>query len=213
MSLIPEFKLGLWNAWLFMLYWIISNVLPLLLSGWLIDKEVLKKGSGAESLSETEKKNLLCCILSTLCPICLQHLLATQTGDHLVLCWIHHLFVGGDYYDCRNAEFLYYCSRQACYQRSLPFFKKPHLLWDVLDFWWNRHRMCFLDFSATYCSIHNCIAYFHSLRRTILPPEIWRRIPRIHEQNSKMDRNTEIGEKTSIVAKIFYNIRLCLCIG
>ena len=56
MSLIPEFKLGLWNAWLFMLYWIISNVLPLLLSGWLIDKEVLKKGSGAESLSETEKK-------------------------------------------------------------------------------------------------------------------------------------------------------------
>jgi protein-S-isoprenylcysteine O-methyltransferase Ste14 len=56
MSLLPEFELGLWNAWVFMLYWIISNVLPLLLSGWLIDKEVLKKGSGAESLSETEKK-------------------------------------------------------------------------------------------------------------------------------------------------------------
>jgi len=56
MSLLPEFELGLWNAWIFMLYWIISNVLPLLLSGWLIDKEVLKKGSGAESLSETEKK-------------------------------------------------------------------------------------------------------------------------------------------------------------
>jgi protein-S-isoprenylcysteine O-methyltransferase Ste14 len=56
MSLIPEFELGLLNAWIFMLYWILSNVLPLLLSGWLIDKEVLKKGSGTEMLSETEKK-------------------------------------------------------------------------------------------------------------------------------------------------------------
>ena len=56
MSLTPEFELDLWNAWIFMLYWILSNVLPLLLSGWLIDKEVLKKGSGTETLSETEKK-------------------------------------------------------------------------------------------------------------------------------------------------------------
>jgi len=55
-SVKSEFELGLWNAWIFMLYWILSNVLPLLLSGWLIDKEVLKKGSGTETLSETEKK-------------------------------------------------------------------------------------------------------------------------------------------------------------
>jgi len=56
MSLIPEFELGLWNAWIFMLYWVLSNLVPLLLSGWLIDREVLKKGSGTEMLGETEKK-------------------------------------------------------------------------------------------------------------------------------------------------------------
>jgi protein-S-isoprenylcysteine O-methyltransferase Ste14 len=56
MSLTPEFELGVWNAWIFMLYWILSNLLPVLLSGWLIDREVLKKGSGTEMLSETERK-------------------------------------------------------------------------------------------------------------------------------------------------------------
>ena len=56
MSLVPEFELGLWNAWIFMLYWILSNVLPLLLSGWLIDKDVLKIASGTEVLNETERK-------------------------------------------------------------------------------------------------------------------------------------------------------------
>ena len=38
-----------------MLYLIFLNLLPFLLSGWLIDKEVLKKGSDAP-LNETEKK-------------------------------------------------------------------------------------------------------------------------------------------------------------
>jgi protein-S-isoprenylcysteine O-methyltransferase Ste14 len=56
MSLVPEFEVGLWNAWIFMLYWILSNLLPVLLSGWLVDGEVLKKGSGTEMLNETEKK-------------------------------------------------------------------------------------------------------------------------------------------------------------
>ena len=67
MSLIPEFELGLWNAWIFMLYVIFSMVLPYLLSGWLIDKKILEKlGSQSKSekegtatdmpLNETEKK-------------------------------------------------------------------------------------------------------------------------------------------------------------
>jgi protein-S-isoprenylcysteine O-methyltransferase Ste14 len=67
MSLIPAFELGLWNAWIFMLYLIFSMVLPSLLSGWLIDKEILEKlGSQSKSekegtatdmpLNETEKK-------------------------------------------------------------------------------------------------------------------------------------------------------------
>jgi len=55
MSLIPAFELGLWNAWIFMLYLIFLSLLPFLLSGWLIDKEVLKKGSDAP-LNETEKE-------------------------------------------------------------------------------------------------------------------------------------------------------------
>ena len=56
MSLIPALELGLWNAWIFMLYVILSNVLPYVLSGWLIDKEVLKKGTATDMpLNETEK--------------------------------------------------------------------------------------------------------------------------------------------------------------
>ena len=57
MSLIPEFELGLWNAWIFMLYVIFSNVLPYVLSGKLIDKEVWKKATAADmQLNKTEKK-------------------------------------------------------------------------------------------------------------------------------------------------------------
>jgi protein-S-isoprenylcysteine O-methyltransferase Ste14 len=57
MSLIPAFELGLWNAWIFMLYVIFSNVLPYVLSGWLIDKEVWKRGAATDMpLNETEKR-------------------------------------------------------------------------------------------------------------------------------------------------------------
>jgi len=57
MFLIPEFELGLWNAWIFMLYVIFSNLLPYVLSGRLIDKEVLKKAAAAGmSFNETQKK-------------------------------------------------------------------------------------------------------------------------------------------------------------
>ena len=62
MSFIPEFELGLWNAWIFMLYVIFSNVLPYVLSGWLIDKDVWKKATATDMpLNETEKRisNLL----------------------------------------------------------------------------------------------------------------------------------------------------------
>jgi len=58
MSLIPAFELGLWNAWIFMLYAIFPMALPYVLSGWLIDKEVLKKFGDATDmpLNETEKR-------------------------------------------------------------------------------------------------------------------------------------------------------------
>ena len=57
MSLVPEFELGLWNAWIFTLYVIFSNVLPYVLSGKLIDSEVWKKATGADmQLNKTEKK-------------------------------------------------------------------------------------------------------------------------------------------------------------
>jgi len=50
MSLIPAFEIGLWNAWIFMLY----NFLPMPLL-MLIHKGVMKKGELAPR-SETEKK-------------------------------------------------------------------------------------------------------------------------------------------------------------
>jgi len=57
MSLIPDFELGLWNAWIFMLYVISYNVLPYVLSSRLIDKDILKKATGADMpLNKTEKK-------------------------------------------------------------------------------------------------------------------------------------------------------------
>ena len=57
MSLVPDFELGLWNAWIFMLYVIFSNVLPYVLSGKLIDKDVLKKATASDmQLNKTEKK-------------------------------------------------------------------------------------------------------------------------------------------------------------
>jgi len=57
MSIIPEFELGLWNAWIFMLYVIVSDGLPYVLSGWLIDKAVLKRVTTTDmSLNPTEKR-------------------------------------------------------------------------------------------------------------------------------------------------------------
>jgi protein-S-isoprenylcysteine O-methyltransferase Ste14 len=57
MSIIPEFELGLWNAWIFMLYVVVSDGLPFALSGWRIDKEVLKKITATDMpLNQTEKR-------------------------------------------------------------------------------------------------------------------------------------------------------------
>jgi protein-S-isoprenylcysteine O-methyltransferase Ste14 len=58
MLLLTEFELGLWNAWIFMIYVIFSNFLPYVLSGRLIEKEVLKKLGADRSLSDNEKKLL-----------------------------------------------------------------------------------------------------------------------------------------------------------
>lgn len=50
MSLIPDFELGLWNAWVLMLYVIFPNVLPYILSEW-------RARLGADMpLNETEKR-------------------------------------------------------------------------------------------------------------------------------------------------------------
>jgi protein-S-isoprenylcysteine O-methyltransferase Ste14 len=58
MSLIPAFELGVWNAWLFMLYVIFINVLPYLLSLVRpIYKEVVQKVTGPDiPLNKTEEK-------------------------------------------------------------------------------------------------------------------------------------------------------------
>ena len=58
MSLAPAFELGLWNAWIFMLYVISCNVLPYVLSlRRLIDEDILKKATAADmSLNKTEKR-------------------------------------------------------------------------------------------------------------------------------------------------------------
>jgi protein-S-isoprenylcysteine O-methyltransferase Ste14 len=57
MFLIPAFELGIWNAWIFALYVIFSNILPYVLSGKLIDSEVWKKAAGADmQLNKTQKK-------------------------------------------------------------------------------------------------------------------------------------------------------------
>lgn len=47
MSFIPEFEIGLWNAWIFILFVIIYNMLPYILSKIRpIYNEILKKASG-----------------------------------------------------------------------------------------------------------------------------------------------------------------------
>jgi len=52
------FELGLWNAWIFMIYVALSNFLPSVLAGNVIDKEVLKKLGADRPLSDNEKKLL-----------------------------------------------------------------------------------------------------------------------------------------------------------
>ncbi len=58
MSLVPAFELGVWNAWIFMIFVIFYNVLPYLLT--LIQpiyKEILKKATGPDiPLHKTEER-------------------------------------------------------------------------------------------------------------------------------------------------------------
>jgi protein-S-isoprenylcysteine O-methyltransferase Ste14 len=55
MFLLPEFELGLWNAWIFMVYVVFSNFLPFVLAGKVIDEEVMKKLGADLSRSGNEK--------------------------------------------------------------------------------------------------------------------------------------------------------------
>ena len=52
------FELGLWNAWILMIYVVFSNFLPSVLAGKVIDKAVLKKLGADRPLSDKEKKLL-----------------------------------------------------------------------------------------------------------------------------------------------------------
>jgi protein-S-isoprenylcysteine O-methyltransferase Ste14 len=56
--LLIAFELGLWNAWIFMIYVVFSNFLPSVLAGKLIDKRVMKKLGADRPLSSNEKKLL-----------------------------------------------------------------------------------------------------------------------------------------------------------
>jgi protein-S-isoprenylcysteine O-methyltransferase Ste14 len=58
LMLLIAFELGLWNAWIFMIYVVFSNFLPFILAGKVIDKEVLKKLGADRPLSDDEKKLL-----------------------------------------------------------------------------------------------------------------------------------------------------------
>lgn len=56
MTFIPVFQIGIWNAWLFMLYVIFYNILPYLLSLLRpIYRDILEKGTGPDiQLNKTE---------------------------------------------------------------------------------------------------------------------------------------------------------------
>ena len=58
MSITPAFELGIWNAWIFMVYVIFYNVLPYILSSMRpLYKEVLEKATGPDiPLNKTEEK-------------------------------------------------------------------------------------------------------------------------------------------------------------
>ena len=56
--LLVAFELGLWNAWILMIYVLLSNFLPFILAGKVIDEEVLKKLGADRPLSNNEKKLL-----------------------------------------------------------------------------------------------------------------------------------------------------------
>lgn len=51
MTLIPEFELGLWNAWMLMSYILLLNILP----NVALSKEAVKKLGSDTPLSEKEK--------------------------------------------------------------------------------------------------------------------------------------------------------------
>ena len=58
MLLIPAFEIGLWNAWILMLYVISYNVLPCILSSRrIIDEDIFKKASHPDiELTNSQKK-------------------------------------------------------------------------------------------------------------------------------------------------------------
>jgi len=51
MSLVPDFELGLWNAWIF----VVLGSLLISVIGNLINKEAMKKFTGSVPMSKTEK--------------------------------------------------------------------------------------------------------------------------------------------------------------
>jgi protein-S-isoprenylcysteine O-methyltransferase Ste14 len=79
MSLIPVFKIGIWNAWIFMLYVIFYNIMPYILSIRPIYKEILKKTAGHNiPLNKTEEKLAKIMILVFFIPIIYSFFLPIQ---------------------------------------------------------------------------------------------------------------------------------------
>ncbi|MCW4035032.1 MAG: isoprenylcysteine carboxylmethyltransferase family protein [Candidatus Bathyarchaeota archaeon] len=59
MFLVPAFELGLWNAWIFMVYVVLCNFLPYLLAGKLFDEKALNRLATVDTPQKDNQKRLL----------------------------------------------------------------------------------------------------------------------------------------------------------
>lgn len=82
MLLIPAFEIGLWNAWILMLYVISYNMLPYVLSSRrIIDEDIIKKASHPDiGLTKSQKKLLVILNVTFFIPIIYSIFLPLKLG-------------------------------------------------------------------------------------------------------------------------------------
>ncbi len=178
MSWIPAFELGIWNAWIFMIWQII---IPILLTFIVKEKSTIQKLSASVPMKLEKTSNTLSMVL-----LIVAFIISIFLPLQLINIWFNLgllIFLMGLIIDLMALH-----TFRKVYNWTLSVFTTPCIFWILFDVHQYINHEFVLGFSDYNNYLWNPFRACCTSRRTVLSKHIWQGIPRVYGKNTTMDR-------------------------